>query len=76
MSIVTTKRKRRDCFLTVYFLEVYPMAPLLVVLEPVRGSQIVGKARKRRARAAPPLPSFLPLFFSGLRFLNSADQTI
>lgn len=39
------------------------------------------KAREKRggvgrARASLPLLSFLPLFFSCLRFLNSADQTI
>ena len=28
MSIIMTKRKRRDCFLTVHFLEVYPIGAL------------------------------------------------
>jgi len=69
MSIIMTKRKRRDCFLTVYFLEVYPMGALTCsVVACSRLSDSGEGAKEKGARKAewggPPLLSPVsPRFF-------------
>ena len=78
MSIIMTNRKRRDCFLTVYFPEVYPMGALTCsVVACSRLSDSGEGAKEKGARKAgwggPPLLSpvssrfFLVCAFSILR---------
>lgn len=66
MSIIMAKRKRRDCFLTVYFLGVYPMGALTCSVvaysrlsDSGEGAKEKGARKRGVGRAAPPLPSFL-----------------
>ena len=70
MSIVTTKRKRRDCFLTVYFLEVYPMGALTCSVGACWRLSDSGKGAKEAGAGRPSSPQFPPVVF----FLSALSQ--